>query len=173
MATNHAYLIALGSNQRHHLLGPPAKIIAQAFAALEMADISVFKTSPVIASKPVGPSQRQYANAAATVLSPLSPDTLLDRLKSLEAHFGRRAAGQRWRARVLDLDILLWSGGAWIKDDPPLIVPHREMQHRRFVLQPAAEIAADWRDPITGHQIKHLLFRINHAKPLDPMHTAN
>jgi 2-amino-4-hydroxy-6-hydroxymethyldihydropteridine diphosphokinase len=163
----HFYLIALGSNQRHTTLGPPQRIIEQAFIALEMGDIDVFATSRIIRSAAVGPSLRQYANAAAIIASDLSPPALLTRLKSVEAHFGRRIKGQKWRARVLDIDIILWSGGIWSGERPALAIPHRQMHHRHFVLGPAHEIAANWRDPVSGFTIKHHFHRLMHPIPLD------
>jgi 2-amino-4-hydroxy-6-hydroxymethyldihydropteridine diphosphokinase len=163
----HFYLIALGSNQRHATLGAPQCIIEQAFVALEMGDIDVFATSRIIRSAPVGPSHRQYANAAVIIASDLSPPALLTRLKSIEAHFGRRVKGQRWRARALDLDIILWSGGIWSGDRPALSIPHPHMGHRHFVLGPASEIAANWRDPLSGFTIKHHFHRLMHPNPLD------
>ena len=54
---------------------------------------------------------------------------------------------------MLDIDILLWSGGAWGEDW--LIVPPPERRARRFVLEPLAEIAPDWRDPLTGATVRH------------------
>jgi 2-amino-4-hydroxy-6-hydroxymethyldihydropteridine diphosphokinase len=131
-----------------------------------MPDIDVFAQSPVVASLAIGPSQRTYANAAAIIASPLDPPALLERLHEIEAHFGRERRGQRWRARVLDLDILLWSGGIWA--DGALAIPHPAMRWRRFVLTPAAMIAPNWRDPVTGLTIRHLQTRFNQPKPLDP-----
>ncbi len=172
-ASEYLYLIALGSNQRHHSLGSPVRIVAHAFDALEMTDIALYAASSIITSRPIGPSQRAYANAAAIILTPLPPPMLLKRLKSLEAHFGRRRAGQKWRTRILDLDIILWSGGVYAGRGESLQIPHPEMQRRRFVLQPARKIAANWRDPISGMRIKHLFTRINRANRLDPMRAAN
>ncbi|MFC4292571.1 2-amino-4-hydroxy-6-hydroxymethyldihydropteridine diphosphokinase [Sphingorhabdus arenilitoris] len=171
--SEYVYLIALGSNQRHPNMGGPRRIIAHAFDALETADISLFDCSSIISSAPVGPSQRQYANAAAIIISPLSPPELLLQLKSLEAHFGRRQYGQKWRARILDIDIILWSGGVWSGANPALHIPHHHMQSRCFVLQPAAQIAGNWRDPIGGLQIKHLFHRIKRPKRVDPRSAAN
>jgi 2-amino-4-hydroxy-6-hydroxymethyldihydropteridine diphosphokinase len=82
-------------------------------------------------------------------------------LQSIEARFGRRRRGQRWRARVLDLDIVLWSGGAWAS--PGLIVPHVAFRERLFVLGPAAKIAGDWRDPVTGLSLRQLLARLKRS----------
>lgn len=162
------YLIGLGSNQPHPLIGRPAKIIEQAIVALEIDDIDVFAQSPVIDSAPVGPSQRRYANAAAIISTGLNPAALLTRLHEVEAHFGRVRTGQPWRARTLDLDIILWSGGIWADTDPILAIPHPAMRQRSFVLTPAAMIAPDWRDPVTGFTIRQLQSRINRPKPLDP-----
>jgi 2-amino-4-hydroxy-6-hydroxymethyldihydropteridine diphosphokinase len=162
------YLIGLGSNQPHHIIGKPAKIIEQAIAALEMDDIDVFAQSAIIDSPPMGPSLRRYANAAAMVSTNLNPPTLLLRLNEIEAHFGRVRRGQAWRARVLDLDILLWSGGIWADTDPDLAIPHPALRIRNFVLTPAAMIAPEWRDPVTGLTIRQLQSRFNRPKPLDP-----
>jgi 2-amino-4-hydroxy-6-hydroxymethyldihydropteridine diphosphokinase len=165
---NHLYLIALGSNQRHPLIGGPVQILAEALAALEMADIDVFSNSQITISRPIGPSKRTFANSATILTTQLDPPELLNRLKQIEVHFGRRTSGQRWRERVLDLDIILWSGGIWISETPPLAIPHPDWKNRHFVITPAAQIAANWQDPITGKTIKHLQFCQNRAKRVDP-----
>jgi 2-amino-4-hydroxy-6-hydroxymethyldihydropteridine diphosphokinase len=162
------YLIALGSNQRHPLAGRPEKVLVQAVEAMEMPDIDVFAVSRTVMSAPIGPSLRRYANAAAIISSPLTPAELLERLHSIEAHFGRGRRGQQWRQRVLDLDIIFWSGGIFVSDQPALAIPHTAMRQRGFVLGPAAQIAPDWRDPITNLTIRQLFRRLNCAKPLDP-----
>jgi 2-amino-4-hydroxy-6-hydroxymethyldihydropteridine diphosphokinase len=165
--SNNLYLIALGSNQRHPLFGKPEHVLDEAISALEMPDIDVFAHTAVISSAPIGPSQRRYANAVAMLSSPLTPPALLQRLHNIEAHFGRERRGQRWRARILDLDIILWSGGIWISDNPALAIPHAAMRERDFVLGPATGIAADWRDPLTNRTLRQLFHRLHRAKPLD------
>jgi 2-amino-4-hydroxy-6-hydroxymethyldihydropteridine diphosphokinase len=169
--TNHLYLIALGSNQRHPVLGLPHRILTQAIVALEMVDIDVFFVAPIRPSSPMGPSRRRYANTAALIATSLDPAALLTRLHSIEDHFGRRRMGQRWQARTLDLDIILWSGGIWSDDRPQLCVPHREMRNRTFVLEPAAAIVPDWRDPVTGLTMRQIFHRHKRGKPLD--HSPN
>jgi 2-amino-4-hydroxy-6-hydroxymethyldihydropteridine diphosphokinase len=159
------YLIALGSNQKHQLIGQPRHILENAIAALEMPDIDVFATSGITETAPMGPSLRRYANSAAIITTVLMPDQLLERLHQIEAHFGRQRRGQRWRSRTLDLDIILWSGGIWASQR--LVVPHTAFRNRPFVLTPALEIAAVWRDPISSFTIRHLFHRQNRAKPLD------
>jgi len=155
------FLIALGSNQRHVRHGPPLKIIAAALTAMEQLGLSILERSTTLSSRPVGPSSRTYANAAAVIKTGLDPGDLLILLKYIESRFGNRR-GQRWSQRVLDLDIILWSEGAFSGDDPQLTIPHPMMRERPFVLRPAAEIAAKWRDPVTGLTIAQIASRKPH-----------
>ncbi|ALJ12916.1 2-amino-4-hydroxy-6-hydroxymethyldihydropteridine diphosphokinase [Sphingopyxis macrogoltabida] len=164
------YAIGLGSNRRHARFGDPRHVLMAALAALESDDIEPVDASPIIASAPLGPSRRRYANAVALVASPLDPPEMLERLKAIEAGFGRRT-GQRWSARTLDLDILLWSGGAW--SDTVLTVPHPEMTRRGFVLSPLMTIAPEWRHPVAGRSVRQLAARLNRAKPVDPNASAH
>lgn len=165
MAKQHLYLIGLGSNQRHPVLGPPERVLAEAFVALEMTDIDVFAQSHIVSSAPIGPSSRRYANAAAIIASPLNPPALLTRLHEIEAHFGRERRGQPWQARIIDIDIILWSGGMWVSSNPALAIPHTHMRSRSFVLGPASEIAPDWRDPVSGLALRHLNARDKRRLP--------
>jgi 2-amino-4-hydroxy-6-hydroxymethyldihydropteridine diphosphokinase len=148
-----SYVIALGSNRRGRH-GTPADEVRAALAAIG----GVVMTSKRVATAPLGPARRRFVNAAALVESEDSPPELLARLKAIEAAFGRRR-GQRWTDRVIDLDIILWSGGAWAGDG--LIVPHPEFRRRDFVLRPLAAIVPDWRDPVTGRTMRQLAARIS------------
>ncbi|HEY1606236.1 MAG TPA: 2-amino-4-hydroxy-6-hydroxymethyldihydropteridine diphosphokinase [Allosphingosinicella sp.] len=153
-----SYALALGSNRRSRH-GAPAETV---FAAAKMLGVECLST--IRATAAIGPAGRAFANAAAILGSPLGPPELLDRLKALERGFGRRA-GRHWGPRVLDLDIILWSEGSWAGDG--LIVPHPEFRRRAFVLEPLAEIAPDWRDPLTGLTTRHLLARFRRGRPVD------
>lgn len=155
----HRYLIALGSNQRHPKLGNPRAVLGAALGALEEAGWTVEIASPVLASRPVGPSLRQYANAAALISGDRTPPEALASLQRIERRFGRQRRGARWRARVLDLDIVLWSGGCWVsaRGASGLTIPHPLFRTRDFVLRPAAAIAPHWRDPASGRTLRQLL----------------
>lgn len=165
-ASTHHYIIALGSNRRHRILGDPVRVLDAAIQALAANGLDVIAVSPTISSRPIGPSQRNYANGAARVETALAPDRLLALLKQIERHFGQRR-GQRWSARVLDLDIILWSGGWWQSAKPQLIIPHIAYRQRAFVLGPMRDIAPDMRDPATGHSINQLFHQLNRPKRLD------
>lgn len=152
------YLIALGSNQRHHLYGDPRNVLEAALTALEANGIRVLAAAPAMASAPIGPSRRRYANGAALVETDLLPDELLPALKGIERAFGRTRGGQRWASRVLDLDIVLWADGAW--SSPGLTVPHIAFRTRDFVLRPASTVAPLWRDPLSGLTLRQLAARL-------------
>ena len=145
------YAIALGSNRRSRH-GSPAQTVRAAAEAIGAERLSRIRLTPAL-----GPAGRGFANAVALVESALDPAALLDRLKRIERDFGRRG-GRRWGPRVLDLDMILWSQGSWGGDG--LVIPHPEFRRRRFVLEPLAEIAPGWRDPITGASVRQLLFRL-------------
>lgn len=150
------YLVAVGSNRigRH---GRPCDEVA---AALRLLDGIA---SPIIASAPLGPSTRTFANAVVLIDSAEAPDVLLARLKATERGFGRQR-GRRWGARVIDLDIILWSGGR--VDTRALTVPHRAFRARAFVLGPALELVPDWRDPVSGLSIRQLHARLTKPRPI-------
>lgn len=153
----HRYLLALGSNRPHGRYGRPASVIAAAMERLRACGLMIEATSPLLASPPIGPSKRRYANAAALIRTALEPLALLAVLKDIERGFGRRS-GVRWGARVLDLDIILWSGGRW--HSPSLVIPHPQWRMRRFVTEPLIAIAPDWRDPVTGLRVRHSAARL-------------
>lgn len=161
---SHRYLIALGSNVRHHRFGLPERVLEAALAELDGRGIAVKRAARPLRSAPLGPSLRRYANSAAVVECRLDPDELLDELKAIERQFGRRAGGQRWGSRVLDLDLVLWSGGAW--SSCALTVPHTAFRERRFVLDPAAAIAGAWRDPLSGLSLRQLKARLTRKRPI-------
>ena len=157
------YLIALGSNQRHQRFGAPERVLAAALLALDRTGLTLERASPVVRSVPLGPSRRRYANSAALDKTRLDPPAMLARLKNIERQFGRKPGGVRWTARVLDLDIVLWNGGAF--SAPNLIIPHREFRTRAFVLTPTCAIAGTWRDPLTGLTLRHLHARLTRPRP--------
>lgn len=151
------YAIAIGSNRRGRHGGPIAEVRA-AIAALP----GVIAASRVVQTAPLGPSIRRFANAAVLIESETAPPDLLRQLKAIERAFGRRR-GQRWGARVIDLDIILWSGGRW--RGAGLCVPHGAFRSRVFVVSPLRTIAPAWRDPVTGLRITHLHTRLTRPVP--------
>jgi 2-amino-4-hydroxy-6-hydroxymethyldihydropteridine diphosphokinase len=142
--------IALGSN-----LGDRDAVLAGAAAALR-GILTDFKLSSAHETAYVGAggAQPPYLNAAAVGHTELGTRALLEALLEIERQFGRERPYPD-APRTLDLDLILY--GMEIVDEPGLVVPHPRFRQRRFVLEPLAEIAADWIDPVTGRRIDELL----------------
>ena len=135
-------------------------MVAAAIARLDL-EFDLFDASPVILNRATGGAGRDFANAVALVESQLDPPVMLQRLKAIERDFGRRP-GRRWGARVLDLDIALWSGGKF--RSRRLTIPHPQLARRSFVLQPLATIAPGW--PVKGpFVVRHLARRLARRAP--------
>ena len=160
----HRYIVAFGSNRRHHRLGSPRQVMGAASIEFDKAGIKILRAGPLMRSRPIGPSRNMYCNSAVIAETDLDPEELLDFLKQIERRFGRRAGGQRWTERVIDLDIVLWDGGSWASNR--LTIPHPEFRERAFVLKPAMKIAPDWRDPVTGLTLRQLYARLTAPRPL-------
>ena len=158
----HSYLIALGSNIRHPRHGAPRNVVAYALKRLDALGV-ICAASAIVRSRAVGPSRRDYANGACIAESSLAPADMLAALKKVEREFGMRRGG-RWRARVLDLDIILWSGGIWVSSG--LTIPHHLFRERRFVLGPASAIAPDWIDPMSNLSLRQLNARLTKPRPV-------
>ena len=130
--------IGLGAN-----LDEPIKQLESAIEAIKaLPKITIIKVSSFYGSKPMGPQdQPDYVNAVLALTTSLAPLTLLDQLQKIELDAGRVRKDERWGARVLDLDILLF--GEQIINNERLTVPHYGMKAREFVIYPLAEIAPE------------------------------
>ncbi len=127
--------IGLGSN-----LGTPVEQLNRALAELALLpDTQLKRNSRFYQSPPMGGlDQPDYINAVAELETSLNPEELLAKLKAIETAHGR-IRGERWGARTLDLDLIVY--GSIIIDMPDLKVPHPGMHERAFVLYPLYEIA--------------------------------
>jgi 2-amino-4-hydroxy-6-hydroxymethyldihydropteridine diphosphokinase len=155
----HLYAIALGSNRLHGRHGRPTGVVEAAIARLDQ-EFGLFDSSPIILNAAHGGAGRDFANAVALIESDVEPTEMLRRLKGIEQEFGRRA-GRRWGPRVLDLDIVLWSGGRFRSHR--LTVPHKRLPSRGFVLQPLASVAPRWR--VGSLEVRHLAHRLAQRAP--------
>jgi 2-amino-4-hydroxy-6-hydroxymethyldihydropteridine diphosphokinase len=157
---SYLYAIAIGSNRPHGRFGRPAGVVEAAIARLDQ-DFGLSDASPIVLNPAHGGAGRDFANAVALIESDAEPPEMLSRLKAIEHAFGRRG-GRRWGPRVLDLDLVLWSGGTF--RSRRLTVPHPQLSKRAFVLHPLAIIAPRWR--IAGSlSVRHLAHRLARRAP--------
>jgi 2-amino-4-hydroxy-6-hydroxymethyldihydropteridine diphosphokinase len=145
--------IALGSNlgDRERHLHEAARRAAVFIRHLRVS--SFYDTAPAGVAVP----QPRFLNAAAAGETALDPRALLAALLDIEQALGRERpfAGA---PRTVDLDLILYVDAAI--DEPGLVVPHPRFRERRFVLEPLAEIAADWIDPVSRTTVAGLLRRL-------------
>ena len=163
-------LIALGSNMAS-AAGSPAQTIAAALAALKPSGIALVKASRIYRSEAwPDANDPPFANAVAEVTTELQPEALLAALHGIEQSFGR-VRGTRNAPRTLDLDVLDYAGR--VEEGPP-VLPHPRMEARPFVLVPLAEIAPDWRHPISGRTAGELLSELRGAgRDVVPLSSAD
>lgn len=146
----HAAAIAIGSNLEDRL----AYI---AFARQELGqlpDSRLEAFSSVIETPPVGPAgQGYYLNACALLQTSLGPIEVFSQLRRIEALAGRERR-ERWAARTLDLDLLLYDD--MVMQTAELTLPHPRMHERPFVLLPLQEIAPRMIHPLLGKTVTEL-----------------
>ncbi len=152
MSVRERAYVGVGAN-----LGDARATVKRALADLaSLSEAASPRASSLYRTEPLGdPGQPWYVNAVAELETSLAPLELLAALRALERAAGRPAERPRWAPRELDLDLLLL--GECVLDTPELVLPHRGLAERRFVLEPLAEIAPGARDPRSGKTAAELL----------------
>ena len=147
-----AAYIALGAN-----LGEPLETLR--WARGELAALGGLEISRLYRTAPVGgpPGQPDYLNAAVRLRASLPPQELLTALHAIEAGAGR-VRRERWEARVLDLDLILY--GNRVQAGPHLTLPHPRAWDRAFVLAPLADLNPGLCHPVTGEGVREALGRV-------------
>ena len=168
------YLVALGANLPFEG-APPEDTLRAALDRLEASGLEIAGRSRMYDTPcfPAGAGP-DYVNAAVRLRAALGPEELLARMHEVERAFGRERK-RRWGMRTLDLDLLAagdevlpdratWQRWAGLAADAAgreapnqLILPHPRLAERAFVLLPLADVAPDWRHPVTGLTVREMV----------------
>lgn len=150
--TLHNVYLGLGTN-----LGDKVEQIMSAVKSIQTRIGRVEALSPLYETQPEGfESENTFLNAACWVHTKLSPEEVLECTQVIERELGRRSksVNEVYSDRTIDIDILLYDRS--IVELPHLIIPHKYLQERKFVLQPLSDIAPDVIDPVSGLSISQL-----------------
>lgn len=148
----HRALIGLGTN-----LGDRRANIAEALEKIrEIENSRVIRSSSLYESEPHGDAKTWFYNAACELETEISPQDVLKNLLEIEKTMGRRRVkGKKWGSRIIDLDLLFYDNV--VLGGRKLVLPHKRLAERKFVLMPLAEIAPQQSHPETGQTVSQLL----------------
>lgn len=157
----HDVFLGIGSNvgdRLHFLVGAVRKLKT-------LPSTELVKFSSVYETEPVGiKEQDNFLNAALWIRTSIEVKDFHAHTKAIEKEIGRQKS-KRWGPREIDIDILLFAD--MIIDEPNLRIPHRDMQARKFVLQPLAEIGSQVIHPTSRISISELLAQCTDESAVD------
>jgi deoxyguanosine kinase len=153
--------LSLGSNQGNKLenLQQAVDLIAEKIGA-------VVKISSVYKTESWGFKSDDFLNICIQISTGLNPENLLKSIHEIEILLGRKRVSEAgYKARLIDIDVLLFDTEIIISKE--LMVPHKEMLNRKFVLVPLAEIAPNIIHPITKQRIQTCLENCTDVSPVE------
>ena len=146
---NTAYILTGGN------MGEREKYLNQAIELIRLNVGNVISTSSIYETAPWGKQdQPTFLNQVLIVETKLLPTELLTSILSIEKKLGRERF-EKMGPRTIDIDILFYND--LILKTPTLVIPHPQIEKRRFVLTPLVEIAEDLKHPVLNQSMKVLL----------------
>ena len=154
--------IGFGSNlgEREQAVGAAIEQLAMAIGKLSRRS-RLYETEALVLPGENSGDSPVFINSVAIYDTHLEPLEVLASAQRVERNLGRvrEAEPRRWQPRLIDLDLLALEDGVF--ESPELQIPHPEMQHRSFVLEPLAEIWPDWRHPILNLTATEMLLKLS------------
>jgi 2-amino-4-hydroxy-6-hydroxymethyldihydropteridine diphosphokinase len=127
------------------------------YCILELKEIGkILKYSSIYESEPWGfEGVENFYNQVVEIETNLNAFDLLRKTQEIEKKLGRKRKEIQWSDRVIDIDILFFNEDLFETHD--LVVPHKEIANRRFVLEPLVEILPNFNHPILNISTTDLL----------------
>ncbi|MFC7774382.1 2-amino-4-hydroxy-6-hydroxymethyldihydropteridine diphosphokinase [Flavobacterium sp. GCM10027622] len=155
MSLQQKVVLSLGSN-----IGNRRENLAQCIQLIHQEIGTVLRVSKLYETPSWGFESDAFYNCALVLHSSFSPEKILRKITSIEKEMGRfRKQNSGYEARIIDIDIVAVENLVVITDH--LHVPHAQMQYRKFVLLPVADLKLDWQHPVFGKSIEELLLQCN------------
>ncbi len=147
--TNKAYLLTGGN------MGDRMGNLMAAKKNIEIFCGNIVKDSSIYETEAWGKTdQRNFLNQVLLIETKLTPASLMKEILLIEGRMGRQRK-EKYGERTIDIDILFFNNNIINEED--LIIPHPEIQNRRFVLEPMNEIAPEFIHPVFSKKISALL----------------
>ena len=144
-------ILALGTN-----IEPREQYLKNALARIEENNLKIILESSVYETPAWGGvADQDFLNMCIEVETSLGAYELLDKIQKIELELGR-VRKEHWGNRTIDIDVITFND--LIFNDDRLIVPHKYIHDRNFVLAPLVEMYDSIE--IAGKNIKESLEKI-------------
>ncbi|NFI07489.1 2-amino-4-hydroxy-6-hydroxymethyldihydropteridine diphosphokinase [Clostridium botulinum] len=145
----HTAYVAFGSN-----IGEKESYIKRALEKIEERGMKIIKVSPIYETEPYGVlDQDSFLNGVVKIETNLTPEDLIGELLHIEKQLDR-VRERRWGPRTIDLDIIFYDD--LIINEKDLVIPHKDMENREFVLKPLCDIDENFIHPVLKKSVREL-----------------
>ncbi|MBD5586322.1 2-amino-4-hydroxy-6-hydroxymethyldihydropteridine diphosphokinase [Clostridium botulinum] len=145
----HTVYVAFGSN-----IGEKESYIKRALEKIEERGMEIIKVSSIYETEPYGVlDQDSFLNGVVKIETNLTPEDLIGELLNIEKQLDR-VRERRWGPRTIDLDIIFYDD--LIINEKDLVIPHKDMENREFVLKPLCDIDENFIHPVLKKSVREL-----------------